>query len=169
MTSCDPQSCCKAVRSAILATAWLFILPVWQMNGRRQWQCVVSLCPSLSMFLLMIQWSVAVINRMPPRWVQFHCCSAFWRDIHIHAHSQLLCIEVQPISTEWLWSLLTQVAVHCGRTGRLLPRKKCLRWPPKQTIGQVRLSCVRRQAVPEPRCCRNELLKLHGQPIAFSF
>ena len=116
MTSRDPQRCCKAVRSAILATAWLLVLPVWQTNGRSQWQCVVSLCPSLSMFLMMIQWSVAVISRMPPRSVQFRCCSAFWWDIHMHAHSQLLCIEVQPISTEWLRLLLTQIAVHRGPT-----------------------------------------------------
>ena len=31
----------------------------------------------------------------------------------------------------------------------LLTKKKCLKWPP----GQVRLSFIRRQTIPEPRCC----------------
>ena len=32
---------------------------------------------------------------------------------------------------------------HCAVA--LLPQKKCLKWPPKQTIGHVRLSYIRRQ------------------------
>ena len=43
---------------------------------------------------------------------------------------------------------LTRVAVRDSPTTQ--------KWPPKLTIGQVRLSCVRRQTVPEQRCCRSE-------------
>ena len=47
---------------------------------------------------------------------------------------------------------LTQVALRSVPTAK----KKCLKWPPKQTIGHIRLSYVRWQTVPEPRCCRSK-------------